>query len=73
MNLISLSSSCKSFIFECRAPLHKLTSPSAYPAANENPSLSKHLSDTGFLPSYANVISVINLLPLDLNLQIING
>lgn len=63
MNRINRDSNSRSFIFVCCAPLPRLMSPRENPAANEYPSRSKHLSLIGFRPIYANVISVISLLP----------
>jgi len=47
-------------------PLERFINPSAYPAANEYLSLSRHLSETGFLPIKAKVTSVMSLFEVPL-------
>jgi len=62
MNLINLASNSRSLIFVWEAPFPRFISPKENPAAREYPSRSRHLSLRGFLPIYANVISVIKRL-----------
>lgn len=56
MNLINLYYSCKSLKFYLVSFIPKQIIPKAQPAANEYPSLSKHLSVQGFLPICDKVI-----------------
>jgi len=53
-------------MLEWLVPLERFINPSAYPAANEYPSLSRHLSETGFLPIKAKVTSVMSLFEVPL-------
>lgn len=66
MNLISLSSSCKSLKLSFLPFIPKHIIPKAHPAAKEYPSLYKHLSLLGLLPICDRVISVIVLLQVPL-------
>lgn len=59
INLISLSSICKSLNTYFLSLIPKQTIPKAHPAAKEYPSLSMHLSDLGNLPICDKVVSVI--------------
>ena len=66
INLINLSSSWRSLKLYFVSFMPKQIIPKAHPAANEYPSLSKHLSLLGFLPIWDNVIYVIVLLQVPL-------
>ena len=66
INLINLSSSCKSLKLSLVSFIPRQIIPRAQPAASEYPSLSKHLSVHGFLPIWERVISVIVLLHVPL-------
>jgi len=59
INLINLSSSCKSLKLYFLPFIPRQIIPKAHPAANEYPSLSKHLSLLGRFPICDNVISVM--------------
>ncbi len=66
MNLINLSSSCKSLKLYFVSFIPKQIIPKAQPAANEYPYLSKHLSVHGVWPICDRVIYVIVLLHVPL-------
>ena len=66
INLINLSSSCKSLKLSFLPLIPRQIMPRAHPAAKEYPSLSIHLSLLGRLPIWERVISVMVLLQVPL-------
>lgn len=59
INLINLYSNCKSLKVYFLSLIPKQIIPNAQPAANEYPSLYKHLSDLGNFPIWDKAVSVI--------------